>query len=275
MRKNIIMGVILTFVILFIPNYSYSWTSTTRWDPANMDGWYAWDSGFGMPTVGGTLSPAQPDGNTKALRVKIPAGSDGGGNQYGGASVIFTETNEVWAQFYVLWSSNYIWHTVEDKFGGWECSTGACGNMIQAWGNGKGEMMMEQQGATEAMNNPYGFTPNHYSPVKVKDHWYKVVQHLSMNTPGVKNGTYEMWVDDQLVMSYTNVGYRDTGNNGGFTKFRHLVVWGGIDHRISTPSDMFVYYGTSIVSSQNIFNQGTFSTLIGKEPLSPSKITIK
>ena len=270
MRKNIIASVILTCIILFIPNYSYSWTTTTRWDPDNMDGWYAWDSGWGMPTVGATLIPAQPDGNTRTLRITIPKGAEATGYLFGGASRPFPSTEEVWAQFYLLFPNNYKFHTVTDKFSGWGKWPGESNNLVVTFGNGEWGVMPQ--------NDWPGFwqgfypTESNVPATRQKNHWYKIVQHLKMNTPGKFDGIYEMWVDDQLVMRHNNVGYREAGNNTGFTGIRHLVVWGGITNSIFQDEETYVYYGTSTVSSQNL---GTIPTSIGKEPMAPTKITIK
>ena len=238
-------------LLLLLPSSASAWTTSTNWTPPLSGGWYTWNA-YSVAEAGITYEVPQPNGSTTTMRVTVSAGSTGG-QQYGGATVHFpAEADEVWSQFYVLYSSNYQWHTVGDKFSGWGCDTGGCGNMMELWYYGS-PSMFQQYATSEMRNGVWNWLPNQsYSPTRQRNHWYTIKEHLKMNTPGAFDGVYEMWVDGQLVMSHSNVGYRPAGETNGFTKFRHVVVWGGGSGQPATPEDQYVYYGNSIVSTSPI-----------------------
>lgn len=47
----------------------------------------------------------------------------------------------------------------------------------------------------------------------VSDRWYKVRQYIKLNTPGVRNGILEMYIDDELVLQRNDILYRNAGKS--------------------------------------------------------------
>jgi hypothetical protein len=43
--------------------------------------------------------------------------------------------------------------------------------------------------------------------------WYCVVGHVKLNTPGLKDGVFEFWINDTLQASNTNIDWHGTWNN--------------------------------------------------------------
>jgi hypothetical protein len=70
------------------------------------------------------------------------------------------------------------------------------------------QMANAVQGDYTACNDPAGCTNNLYqnqSAVSTVDnHWYCVVYHMHMNTPGDSDGYWEMWMDNRKVAYYPN-----------------------------------------------------------------------
>ena len=265
------INIILVLILLFIPSYSYSWTSITHWNSSNENGWYTWESA-GTTTANITLTPAQPDGYPTTLRITTPAGmTSNAGQQIAGASIAFDSEDEMWAQYYVYYPSDYTWHPIAEKISGWDWPSNTTNNLLLVWGE-ENLLMAPQLGWTKYIE----FTSNTgYNPYQTKNHWYKFKEYVKMNTAGQFNGVYQLWVDDRMVMNYSNVPYRNTGDKSGFTKFVELLVWGGQGGNITLRADMHQYRGTSVVSSQDIIYPQTGSNPTGYKPMSPSNLIIK
>jgi len=266
MQKYVFRAFILFIILLFIPIYSYSWTSVTNWENGQLDGWTTWNSA-GTATAGVTMSNPQPDKNTTTLRITTPSGTKSdSGLQIAGASRVFDSENEMWSKYYLYYPSEYTWHPIAEKISGWRWPSNSSNNMLLVWNYGA--LHMNPQLGWHPYVNYSSNTG--YSPSQMKNHWYKFIEHVKMNTPGKNDGVYQLWVDDKLVMDYTNVPYRNIGDTSGFTKFMLLLVWGGQGGNITLGSDMYNYYGTSIVSSERLSYGGSIGP-----PSSPYNLVIK
>ncbi len=62
--------------------------------------------------------------------------------------------------------------------------------------------LVQNQGTAD-----YTFTPATWTPFKIR---------LALNTPGVADGIFQMWLNDILVASYTNLNFRDSYTTYGW-----------------------------------------------------------
>jgi hypothetical protein len=257
---------IFILAVLLLPLSAHAGTNT--WATGNLDGWYTWES-WGTADMNITLSPAQPDGNTKTLRITTPAGttSDSGQQIAGATKLIDPTENELWHQFYLYYPDEYTFHPVAEKISAFDWPSNSNHNMLLVWQYGM--LTMAPQLAW------YGyveFTPNSgHGPYQETGHWYKFVEHVVMNTAGVADGVYQLWVDDVLVMNYSNVPYRNTGDTEGFDAVKQLLVWGGQGGGITLDADMYQYRGTTIVSTDPIGGGGSDTNPPYPSQWSPAK----
>ena len=56
-------------------------------------------------------------------------------------------------------------------------------------------------------------------------HWYEM--RVKVNTPGLADGIMQVWIDDLLYIDYSNVPFRDVGDNAGWGTIQHTGEWGG------------------------------------------------
>jgi hypothetical protein len=93
------------------------------------------------------------------------------------------------------------------------------------------------------------------APTLVPGHWYFIEMHVKLNTPGVSDGVFEMWMDDcgtnglgckgtpTLRMRYNNVLYR---NNTTEANIQISGIW--IENWANAPTVGEMYYDQLIVS---------------------------
>lgn len=144
---------------------------------------------------------------------------------WGGDPRIGGEYDDLYVRLFVKFSDAYKWGNVDDKGIYFQNSGGApvIHNVkmeYSSWGTGKpnlasyallnrGERLMQNQG------NDLKFEPGR---------WYMVEMHIKLNTPGLADGIYELWVDDMsrpissqtLRLRYTDLLIRPSGNTRGY-----------------------------------------------------------
>ncbi|HEY0930070.1 MAG TPA: Ig-like domain-containing protein [Gemmatimonas sp.] len=70
--------------------------------------------------------------------------------------------------------------------------------------------------------------PNHYTPSPLsKGDWHELEVLVEANTPGQYNGKYRMWVDGQLLVTRTDVGYFAAGQVVKFEEMYFNPTYGG------------------------------------------------
>lgn len=230
-------------------------------------------SPFGGPYYGGASivsDSTAPDG-THSLMFTFPSGLYGGqapdiinGN--------FTESNEVWVQYYVKYSSNWVWNSIGNKQ--IYMLTGAQGSQdmnffIMAYSQwGDTINFSTQQPADASLNQTFrssGWT-------LTTNAWHKVVIHVSMNTAGMNNGIAQVWVDDILRIDVSNVLYRRSGQSTGFDQFQMTPVFGGGAENI--PTQQYMWFDYVIVQTTPITGSSSASPDASKTPSSPSGLMI-
>lgn len=253
--------------LLFIPSIVFAWTDTSH-----MDGTYPYPGGnwacIDAPPAHGEVASdsTTPDPST-VLKLTYPKGFENG--SYAAKCWNIPPQGvlkEYWIQYLVKYSSNYNFHPVVDKQsyfmtdypGGYRNNY-----FIGRWGDG--HIVLENQGAE---NRNY-FSNTGYNPTFQAGQWYKVTHHFKVNTVGQNNGIAEIWIDDQLVMSYSNLKVIDS-NNTGIAEWQIAPVYGGMSGTFK-PSEDYQYYDLTIFSTGPI---GVPSSTV-KSPMSPSRLQIQ
>ena len=199
-------------------------------------------------TTGATVvtDSTAPDG-TGSLKFTYPAGL------YGGVapdivSKSYTQTNEIWIQYYFKYSSNWRWNTIMNKqiyvVTGSQSLPEEVNFFIGAksqWGEQIGfSTQHNNDSSTNQTFRSFGWT-------LTTGVWHKVVIHVKMNTAGVQDGIAQVWVDDVLRINQSNVLYRPAGYSYGFSNFQMTPIYGGGQETI--PEEQYLWFDHVIVQS--------------------------
>lgn len=227
-------------------------------------------SPFGSPYGGSSVvqDPTAPDGSY-SLKFTFPAGLYGGvAPDIVGKS--FTETNELWVQYWFKYSTNWRWNTITNKQ--IYVQTGERSNADMNF-----TIMMHHYAAISsvATQHPADSTLNQtfrsYGWEVTKGVWHKVVFHAKMNTPGVRDGIFQMWIDDVLRTDQSDVLFRRTGQSTGFSGFQMTPVYGGGAENI--PEEQYLWFDHVIVQTTPITGS-PYPSRGAIEPVPPSGLKI-
>ncbi|KAJ3293384.1 hypothetical protein HK104_004513 [Borealophlyctis nickersoniae] len=76
--------------------------------------------------------------------------------------------------------------------------------------------------------------------------WQKVMQRITLNTPGKPDGRVQVFFNGQSVLDFSQVVWRATPNIG-FVGIEFETFFGGADSSWATPKDQYIYFkGLSI-----------------------------
>jgi len=238
--------------------------STNHWDSLSEAGWNCVNRSNGQATIDSGTNTPDP-GN--ALKFTFPAGWVAGGepahcwNMYGAAK------SEVWVLFYFKFSSNYYWNSVRNKIA-YQWIGPDSGNNHFIGLQGSRHVVWEMQGAeSRLMGSNTG-----YDPRIEAGQWYKIKMHAVINTPGVGDGTAEIWVNDQKLMRYSDVMFR-SGNEGGmgFDELTFTPVFGGMSGEVKPAAD-YLWIDHVVISSTD---PGGGPGLYSKVPSPPTLLKIE
>jgi hypothetical protein len=165
----------------------------------------------------------------RALRVKVPQGSNLGCNlMYRFMKRTGSEPEEIWFRYYVRLADDWDPTGQGGKFPGVSGTYNRAGwggrkvNGRDGW-SARGSFSTQKDGET-----PIGFYCYHvdmrgrYGSIWVWDRdrlgylknnrWYRVEQHVKMNTPEKNDGVLRAWIDGKLAFEKTDVRMRDTAD---------------------------------------------------------------
>jgi hypothetical protein len=77
--------------------------------------------------------------------------------------------------------------------------------------------------------------PNVANVPVVRGQWHRYEVLFVANTPGLRNGTAEMWLDGTKVMQYSGIMFVAGGESGKWDAVNWGPIWGGAGGSISTP----------------------------------------
>jgi hypothetical protein len=69
----------------------------------------------------------------------------------------------------------------------------------------------------------------------VRGQWQHHEIVLTANTPGVADGSAEMWLDGTKVLSYSGIMFAAAGGNGKWEVLKWNPTWGGVGGKITAP----------------------------------------
>lgn len=122
----------------------------------------------------------------------------------------FTSSATLWRRFWVRLSADFVAEPPGTKI----AKIGSDGN--SDWlafgtnGNNVWQMVMANQGWPTANDTRQLWTNG---SLKHDGTWQCIETYQVVNTPGVANGTFAMWLDEVQVANYTDVGWRLAGDN--------------------------------------------------------------
>lgn len=268
--KRIVMAIVtISLSLMIIPASDAGLIEQNPWDNLTRPGWiyssYSSDSHF----IDSTTNTPDP---SKALRFTYPAGMvDGVGP--GIAEYGISPRNEIYYGYWFKLSQNFeihpvmlklsfFWHNgsqlIHDGIsgGGIGCVAGDC----SAW-----KFVIRASGPSD--DRIYGHNQA-YNPTIQTNRWYWVEVRAVMNTPGVSNGILQVWLDDQLIMSYTNTFYRFSGQTGGWETFMHSATYGGNQGYTKRQTD-YLWFDQTALSTTRIGMPG--SSLPDTTPPAPPR----
>jgi len=178
--------------------------------------------------------PTAPDGNRVARISYEPGVKDG---MYVG-SIYFVfpsdaQPTELWGQFYMKTSPNYVWHSIANKLiymcMGYQNPADGTSQTNHILGvNNQWEDFPNIGWSTQQQTNP-DLNQTIYAVVDglERNAWHKIVFHIQVNTPGEYNGVGRIWLNDVLAVDASDVMWINAGNWGGVADFRITPLWGG------------------------------------------------
>jgi hypothetical protein len=196
---------------------------------------------------------ASPAGGC-ALVMNLAAGTYGTSQSGGISEYAFSPgLTEFYAGHWVKFSTPYSWNPIHNKIDyifGDNGAGGLCSTSIKL-GSGGSPLVTESTCDPSLVSNNMGTLT--ISPGT----WYWLEIHAIANTPGVSNGTLEIWVDGALYLRYTNRRFRET--SAGFVSFKHSPEWGGSGGTIA--QNQFIAFDHTILSTARIGSPQASATL--------------
>jgi len=237
MKKSTLLPFLVVISALLISTISYSETIVNE----------SFESGFGSFTseYGGAKvvsDPTTPLGS-QSLQFIFSLGDEGGyapdivGTGY-------APKKEIWGEGYFKLSSGYVFHPYEQKLIFIWGDTFNFYISISSWGDRK--MFGCWQGSGSTYRNASG--PDIKTGI-----WYKLNFHMKMNSAaGAKDGIFQIWLNDALVLDFSNVPYQGSGQGSdhGFHSMAFTPVYGGDSTPV--PQKQYIWFDGAKISTTPI-----------------------
>ena len=247
-RKSILSSIFFILLMTCFSNSGLSEVITeNHWDTAPSpnqcaDGWCIWvTSGMKFSIVQDTTSSNRSNVLRCTFPVGLPGGTGGCNTYYG-----FGNKSEIYGQYWIKYSSNWQWHGTADKMFYLDDSSPSPTVPYAMF------CVIEKGGKVRCAN--YGQDGRRGVEINVggattfeKNRWYKFNFHAKYSTPGNRNGVWQLWVDDRLIMNYSDIGYHD---NQLFSSIKFHNVWGGTGGTVL--QEMHTYFDDIILSTEPI-----------------------
>ena len=264
--KKIVGLIASTFIILSLPVGAKTvfgeFAATTHWNSMTESGWNCTDRTPGGATIDTGANTPDP---SSALKFTYPSGWHDAQEPAMCWFMFPNQASEFSFQYYFKYSSNYSWHGVDNKQTYFIIGSNKSTNFYISVTGDQHISLVTQTFSTDR------FFPNKsYNPTIERNRWYKVTLHSVINTAGRLDGVAQVWLDDQLVIDYSDVGYRSSSQSGlGFTEADISPVYGGSAGLVKPATD-YQWYDLMTVSTSDI---GPIP--VGKMPNPPIKLLIQ
>ncbi len=188
-----------------------------------------------MTTHSDGSAPSSP---SRVLRGIFPEGFEGGNAPFSTGYQL--EGSNRFPRVYVCqWtkhSSNFVNHPTGSKHL-WFMLEG-----VSAW-NGATSVYSAHDGSNmrvqiNLQNQPWGnrnLTPNRGTNQYIQDFlgkWVKYEYLLELNRDGAYDGRVRVWINGDLILSYDDVKFLESGDPRYFTRVRWQPTYGGVDHEV-------------------------------------------
>jgi hypothetical protein len=212
-------------------------------------------------------STSAPGSSSSSLRFRYGRGMKNGTAPDKVWVNISPAATEIWVQYWFKYSSGFYYHAVDNKqlfhyIGSSSLSTNWYTSVV-----GRKMNMVYQR--TPGSGRRTGNTG--YNPTIQDDVWYKVTTRSVLNTNGAANGIFQLWVNDGLVIDYSNIPYltgADTDKECNSLAF-DPVFGGGTPAR--KPATDYFYVDYVQVRTRSFGSSGGFSgSSSGDDSLDPA-----
>jgi len=266
-RLLLVFGQVLFLFTLLTGSALAAVIATQEWSsiPAG-----PWSVSAGSPGIDNTTNTPSGGG---ALRFTYGAGTYPSSVGVGGASYTTTGQTELYVGHWMKWSSPFTWNPIATKMVSVFLSNpnaqGARDNFVFTVQNGGNTLTFTQQ--LWAAPNTQNRNTNIANQAFQLNRWYWFEFHARLNTVGQPNGLLEVWVDNKLVMSHSDVTYRTYNSPWGV--IQHAPVWGGGGGTISQQQHFWVDH--TVISTTRIGMPGGGPAGDSTAPTSPSGIAVQ
>jgi hypothetical protein len=205
--------------------------------------WWVYGTGFTIQD-----DPNAPKSASKVAQFKFPTGLAAGASNTGMLGGWDGSGGEYKAYYESAWfripTADFENQLVGAKLWGYWGVGQASDNAVQFY------MVMEGNGTATAVQNNWKiwFGQQNFIFRKLSQNvstekkifagvWHQYEMTMTLNDIGVANGTFKVWIDGTLLLSYTNVEWRNSSNPRGFWGRKWHPVWGGQGGTAKTRDD--------------------------------------
>lgn len=255
--------IILSLSFLGLQTAFAAFTTTNHWNSMTEGGWSCTDRTPGGYSIDSGTNTPDP---SNALKITYPSGWHDAQEPAMCWNMFPNQVNEFWIEYYFKYSSNYSWHGVDNKQTYYIIGSDKNTNFYISI---TGDLHISIVTQTFSTNR---FFPNTgTNPTIEKNRWYKVTLHSVINSPGSLNGIAQLWLDDQLIINNSNVGYRSSSQSSmAFSEADISPVYGGSAGYIKPATD-YQWYDLITLSTSPI----GMALPVGKVPSPPLKLLIQ
>ena len=263
MKKRILVAILSA---MMVPSLALAWTYT-----AEMDSYSSIGGGFSCAArtkgYGESVTDASSPSPSKTLRGFFYENMEDGGEPYHCYRSIPSGTNAMYWEFYIKFGSNYQFHPTVSKF------TYSYGDDLKGSNyrvprfmtganrfNGdatRGRLLAFWGGAIANSPN-YVYTNVGTDTPLVRGQWYKITVWADFGTPGNYDGSFKMWLDGVLKLSYTGKRMMSS-NDSRMSEFSLTPVWGG-NNDINSPAGGMDFWVDKLTVSSEAISGSTGST---------------
>jgi hypothetical protein len=238
---------------------------TQDWDSV-----YPWNQVYSGSALDSTQSA--PGSASTSLKFSYPSGMFNGTAPDKVWIAWTPQVTEVWTQYCFKYSSNFYFHTVMSKQVYWYISGSSTNWFIGVDGSRHMQMQFQRSGTDQKAGSRYPNTI--YNPTIQRDTWYNVTTRAVLNATDTASGIFQLWINDQLVMKYSDIKYltgTDIGKKTGSMAFD--PVFGG-NVQESKPATDYFWVDHTIISTEPLELVPPSPTKSGLSPQPPSKLSI-